>query len=334
MTLTTTYLGLTLAHPIVCGASPLTADLNLVLRLEDAGAAAIVMHSLFEEQIVKGALRRSREGRDARMHAAAEPYTAIPPYARFGDEYLEHLLRVKARVGVPVLASLNGTTAEGWLHYARALEQAGADALELNFYNVASDPAESGVAIEQRLIDIVAVVTGSVRIPVSVKLLPFYSSIPNLADRLERIGARGVVLFNRLYLPDIDPDTGAALKDVRLSDPSDLVPRLHAIAALARFSGLSLALSGGVHEGIDVVKAVMAGADVVQVTSAILQHGPSQLTYLRGFFENWLNRHGCESAARLRKSAAVVRERRGPSADRADYLSLLQRWNPEHHNSH
>jgi dihydroorotate dehydrogenase (fumarate) len=178
------------------------------------------------------------------------------------------------------------------------------------------------------------VVTGSVRIPVSVKLLPFYSSIPNLADRLERIGARGVVLFNRLYLPDIDPDTGAALKDVRLSDSSDLIPRLHAIAALARFSGLSLALSGGVHEGIDVVKAVMAGADVVQVTSAILQHGPSQLTYLRGFFENWLNRHGCESAARLRKSAAVVRERRGPSADRADYLSLLQRWNPEHHNSH
>jgi len=327
-------MGLTLAHPIVSGASPLTADLDLVLRLEDAGAAAIVMHSLFEEQILKGAMRRPRQRRGSRTFAGAPGSGSIPAYARFADEYLEHLLRVKTRVGVPVLASLNGTTAEGWLHYARALEQAGADALELNFYNVASSPAESGTAIEQRLIDIVAVVTGTVRIPVAVKLLPFYSSVPHLAERLERIGARGLVLFNSLYLPDIDPETGGALTDVHLSGSSELVPRLHAIAAVARFSGMSLALSGGVREGVDVVKAVMAGADVVQVTSALLLHGPSHLTHLRSAFESWLSQHGYESSAQIRKSAGIVRDRRLPSADRTDYLSLLQSWDPDSYHSH
>lgn len=334
MTLTATYMGLTLAHPLVCGASPITADLNLVLRLEDAGAAAIVMHSLFEEQILKGAMRRSRQWREAPSAHGAAGSAPVSAYARFADDYLEHLLRVKTRVRVPVFASLNGTTAEGWLHYARALEQAGADALELNFYNVAASPAESGNAIEQRLIDIVAVITGSVRIPVAVKLLPFYSSLPHLADRLERIGARGLVLFNSLYLPDIDPETGGAVTNVHLSGSPDLLPRLHAVATVARFTGMSLALSGGVHEGVDVVKAVMAGADVVQVTSALLQHGPSQLGQLRSFFEDWLNRHGYESAAQMKKSAAIVRERRLPSTNRMDYLSMLQSWNSGRHNSH
>jgi dihydroorotate dehydrogenase (fumarate) len=327
-------MGLTLAHPIVCGASPLTADLDLVVRLEDAGAAAIVMHSLFEEQILKGSMRRSRHWRGRRSPGGAEAYTSIPAYARLPDEYLEHLLRVKTRVHIPVLASLNGTTAEGWLHYARALEQAGADGLELNFYNLASNPAESGLEIEQRLIDIVAVVTGSVRIPVAVKLLPFYSSIPYLAHRLEQMGARGLVLFNSLYVPDIDPETGDTLTNVHLSGSRDLIPRLHAVATVGRFSGLSLALSGGVHDGVDVVKAVMAGADVVQVTSAVLQHGPSRVGQLRTFFESWLDRHGYESPAQLKKSAAIARERRLPSADRTEYLSLLQSWNPDDHNSH
>jgi dihydroorotate dehydrogenase (fumarate) len=334
MNLTTNYMGLTLAHPIVAGASPLTADLDVVLRLEDAGAAAIVMHSLFEEQIVKGAMRRPRQSRTSRARAHAEPRESIPPYERFPDEYLEHLLRVKASVRVPVLASLNGTTAEGWLHYARVLEQAGADALELNFYNLPWSPAESGPAIEQRLVDIVAVVTGSVRVPVAVKLLPFYSSVPHLAERLERIGAKGLVLFNSLYLPDIDPETGGAATEVHLSGSSELVSRLHAVATIARFSGLSLALSGGVQDGLDVVKAVMAGAEVVQVTSALLRQGPSHLTRLRASFEGWLGAHGYESSAQIRKSAALVRERRPPAADRGEYIALLQSWDPTGRNSH
>jgi dihydroorotate dehydrogenase (fumarate) len=167
-----------------------------------------------------------------------------------------------------------------------------------------------------------------------VKLLPFYTSIPHLAERVERIGARGLVLFNSLYLPDIDPETGGSVTNVHLSGSPDLLSRLHAVATIARFTGLSLALSGGVHEGIDVVKSVMAGADVVQVTSALLQHGPSHLGQLRTFFETWLTRHGYESAGQLKKSAAIVRERRLPSTDRMDYLSVLESWNPDDHNSH
>ena len=332
MTCTTSYLGLSLPHPLLAGASPLTADLDVVLRLEDAGAAAIVMHSLFEEQIVTNALRRSQlrgePQRRSTVNAGAGAYAQRP------DEYLEHFLRVKARVRVPVIASLNGTTAEGWLQYARALKEAGADALELNFYHLATDPAESGAAIEERLIDIVAVVKESVRIPVSVKLSPFYSSIPNMAARLEVIGANGLVLFNRFYQADIDPETGGPMFTIRLSDSSDLPLRLHAIASVAHFTRLSLAVSGGVHEGVDVVKSVMAGADAVQVASALLRHGPSRLAYLRRQFEAWLEQHRYESLAQLKASAALARERHPASVERREYLSVLQSWTapvPENH---
>ena len=198
--------GSSLPHPIVCGASPLSADLDMVMKLEDAGAAAIVMHSLFEEQILKDAMRRPHLGRESRGRVAVARSLRRSARTRMAPgEYLEHLLRVKARVRIPIIASLNGTTPDGWLQYARALERAGADALELNFYHVATDPAETGTTIEQRLIDIVAVVKESVMIPVAVKLSPFYSSVPNLAMRLERIGADGLVLFNRFYQADIDP---------------------------------------------------------------------------------------------------------------------------------
>jgi dihydroorotate dehydrogenase (fumarate) len=327
MTATTTYLGLRLSHPIVCGASPLTADLDMVQRLEEAGAAAIVMHSLFEEQILKGALRRPRLARESRTRTMSA-YAPIGAYARFADEYLEHLLRVKARVSLPVIASINGTTSDAWLRYVRALQLAGADALEVNFYNVARDPAESGDAIEQRLIDIVAVAKESIAMPVAVKLSPSYTSLPHLAARLERIGVNGLVLFNRCYLPDIDSETGAAVRHVRLSDSSELLPRLHAVAGVARFTKMSLALSGGVHEGTDVVKAVMAGADAVQITSALLRHGPSRLAFLRAEFEDWLERHRYESVAQLKGAADLTRALRPGSIERSDYLSVLQSWSP------
>ena len=324
MTCTTTYLGLRLPHPLIVGASPLTADLDLVLRLEDAGAAAIVMHSLFEEQILKHALRRSHV-REIPTRPTLNG-TVDRAYLQPPDEYLEHLLRVKSRVRIPVLASLNGTTPEGWLQYARALRDAGADGLELNFYHLATDPAESGAAIEQRLIDIVAVVNESVSIPVAVKLSPFYSSVPNLAARLEVIGADGLVLFNRYYQADVDPENGAPMFTVRLSDSSDLPLRLHAVAAVAHFSRLSLAVSGGVHEGVDVVKSVMAGADAVQVVSALLRHGPSRLHYLRQQFESWLEQHHFDSLAQLKQSAAIARESHLGSVERREYLSMLQSW--------
>ena len=242
MDLTTTYSGLRLPHPLVCGASPLSADLDMILRLEDAGAAAVVMHSLFEEQILKDAMRRPHLGRDSRTRVPGHASLPLNAYAMAPGEYLEHLLRVKARVGIPIIASLNGTTPDGWLQYARALERAGADALELNFYHVATDPSESGTSIEQRLIDIVAVVKESVTIPVAIKLSPFYSSVPNLAMRLERIGADGLVLFNRFYQADIDPETrGTTVQRsaFRFGGPAAPAPRdRHSFESCSDVAGL------------------------------------------------------------------------------------------------
>lgn len=330
MNLTTSYLGLPLEHPIICGASPLSADIEMVQRLEDAGAAAIVMHSLFEEQILKDAMRRPHVGRESRTRGTVDPSPSLRAYAMSPGEYLEHLLRVKSRVRIPIIASLNGTTPEGWLQYARALERAGANALELNFYHVATDPAETAQAIEQRLIDIVAVVKESVSIPVAVKLAPFYSSIPNLAARLERIGADGLVLFNRFYQADVDPETRGTIADVRLSDSSDLLLRLHAVAILSGRVRMSLALSGGVHEPLDVVKAVMAGADAIQVTSTLLRHGPSRVTYLRAQLEKWCEAHRCESLAAIKGSASLAGLGNAARFERAEYVAVLQSWNRDH----
>jgi dihydroorotate dehydrogenase (fumarate) len=327
MDLRTTYLGLTLPHPLVCGASPLTSDMDLVLKLEDAGAAAIVMHSLFEEQVVESRMRRPSLRPQPRAPANG-PRPAGSGYDVTPDGYLEHLLRVKRRVAVPIIASLNGTTPEGWLQYARALERAGADALELNFYNVALDAAETAPQIEQRLIDVVAVVTESVSIPVAVKLSPFFTSLPNVAMRLERIGARGLVLFNRFYQADIDPETRGTTLTLQLSDSLDLLLRLHAIATLSGRFRLSFALTGGVHEPIDVVKAVMAGADAVQVTSTLLRHGPSRLTYLRREFEKWCAAHDHESLDAFKGCAAVARPGRA-RFERAGYRALLRSWTLE-----
>lgn len=328
--LKTTYLGLTLPHPIVCGASPLSADLDMVLRLEDAEAAAIVMHSLFEEQILKDAMRRPHVGRESRTRSVVDQSPALSAYALSPGRYLEHLLRVKARVGIPIVASLNGTTPEGWLQYARAVERAGADALELNFYHVAIDPAETAQTIEQRLIDIVAVVKESISIPVAVKLSPFYSSVPNMAARLERIGADGLVLFNRFYQADIDPATHGPMVDIQLSDSSDLLLRLHAIAILSGRVQLSLAVSGGVHEPVDVVKAVLAGADVVQITSTLLRHGPSRLTYLRNQLEDWCESQHCDSLAAIKGVAGLARQGGLSRFARDEYVSVLQSWNRDH----
>jgi dihydroorotate dehydrogenase (fumarate) len=301
----------------------------MVLKLEDAGAAAIVMHSLFEEQILKSAMRRPQLGRESRARTAAQRAQSVNASGVSPGDYLEHLVRVKSRVRIPVIASLNGTTPEGWLQFARALERAGADALELNFYHVPTDPAETGSALEQRLLDVVAVVKESVFVPVAVKLSPFYSSLPNLAARLERLGADGLVLFNRFYQADIDPETRGSSLTLQLSDSSDLLLRLHAIAALSGQLRISLAVTGGVNEPVDVVKAVMAGADVVQVTSTLLRHGPSRLTYLRTQLDQWCEQHQY-SVARLKGCARPGGGAAAARFERDDYISVLQSWDPDH----
>jgi dihydroorotate dehydrogenase (fumarate) len=299
MNLTTRYLGLTLAHPFMVGASPLTQDLDMVSRLEDAGAAAFVMHSLFEEEILG--------------------YTTHP------DEYLQQLRRIRRRVRVPVIASLNGTTAEGWLRYARLLEQSGADALELNFYHVATDMSEDALSVERRVIDIVAVLKESITIPLAVKLSPFYSALPHLAAQLDRLGANGLVLFNRFYQPDINPKTGETVMRIQLSDSSDLLLRLRWVAILWRQLNASLAVSGGVHEPMDAVKAVMAGADGVQLVSALLRDGPDRLRTIHREFGRWCDANGYASIDQLRGRMGLAEK---PEADveRRHYKRMLQSW--------
>jgi dihydroorotate dehydrogenase (fumarate) len=327
MDLKTQYLGLTLDNPFMPGASPLVDDLDVVLRLEDAGASAIVMHSLFEEQIAAERHGFHEMGRFSDAFPEAQSYIpAAHEYALGPDRYAAHLARIKRRVGVPVIASLNGITAEGWLDHARVLQQAGADALELNFYYVATELSEAAPAAERRVIDIVAVLKESLHIPIAVKLSPFWSSLPNLAWQLDRLGADGLIVFNRFYQPDIDPEALDVTPRLQLSDSSELLLRLRWVAILfGRLRG-SLALSGGVHEPIDAVKAVMAGADVVQIVSALLRHGPERLASIRQEFERWGDEHGYTSIAQMRGSMSHARCPDPNAFERGNYIRILQSW--------
>jgi dihydroorotate dehydrogenase (fumarate) len=327
MKLTTRYLGLTLRHPFMPGASPLVDSIDTVRRLEDAGAAAIVMRSLFEEQITRGRL-----GRDPRP-AASPPSAAAPAYfpsadgyALGPDRYLEQLHLIKRHVAVPVIGSLNGTTTEGWLRFAQSIERAGADALELNFYHVATDLLEDAASVERRVVDIVAVLKESIAIPLAVKLSPFYSSLPHLSSQLDRIGADGLILFNRFYQPEIDPLTLETLPQRHLSDSSELPLRLRWLAILhGRLRG-SLAVSGGVHQPIDAVKAILAGAGAVQIVSALLRHGPAHLGQIVAGFEQWADEHGYESLDQMRGSMSLAHCQDPASFERGNYARILQSW--------
>jgi dihydroorotate dehydrogenase (fumarate) len=330
MNLQTTYLGLTLKNPFMPGASPLADQLDTVLELEDAGASAIVMRSLFEEQMLSRryglthypTLKSEADAKAAAYFPMADEFALAP------DTYLEHVRRIKARVSVPVVPSINGTTTERWLEYSRLLQKAGADALELNFYHVATSFREDGAAVERRLLDVVAVLRETLTIPIAVKLSPFYSSLPNLAARLERMGVAGLVLFNRFYQPDIDPEELEATPTVALSSSSDLLLRLRWLAILAPSFEASLAVSGGVHRPVDAVKAVMAGADVVQVVSALLQHGPRYLNYMVLAFEQWGSEHGYTTIDEMRDRMSLAQCPDPQAFARGSYMRVLQSWSP------
>ncbi len=331
MDLATTYLGLDLPHPLMPGASPLVDDLDTVRRLEDAGAAAIVMHSLFEEQI-----EEEEEGAWAAMDASAESFAEATSYFphrdefRLGpDQYLEQVRRIREAVAVPVIGSLNGTSAAGWLEYAALIEQAGAHALELNVYHVPTDPAEDGRAVEERAVEIVRTVRSSVALPLAVKLSPSYSALPHLARRLREAGADGLVLFNRLFQPGFDVEELDVVPELSLSTPADLSLRLRWLAILSGQVEASLAVSGGVHEALDAVKAVMAGADAVQMVSALLLRGPEHLARVRAELARWLEEHEYRSLAEMRGSLSL-RTCPDPSAfQRGSYARILQSWHPD-----
>jgi len=327
MNLASTYMGFDLPHPLIPGASPLVDDLDRVRRLEDAGAPMIVMHSLFEEQITSEQLAMNRS-MEAGVDSFAEALSYLPELGDFAlgtHEYLEHVRKIKAAVSVPVIGSLNGTTEGGWLEYARLIAEAGADGLELNLYELATDLDETGDQVEARSLEVVRTVRQAVGIPLAVKLSPFYSSIANFAAKLDRLGVDAILLFNRFYQPDIDVEQLEVLR-VNLSSPSELLLRLRWLAVLSGRVRPSLGATGGVHTAIDAVKAVMAGAHGVQMVSALLQRGPEHLRQVRDDLAHWLEVHEYESLAQMQGSMNLLRCDNPKMYERANYMKILSSW--------
>jgi dihydroorotate dehydrogenase (fumarate) len=328
MDLSTTYLGLHLPHPFMPGASPLVDDFDLVRRLEDAGAAAIVMHSLFEEQLT-GEQLASHHFLETPAESFAEALTYLPSVPQFAlgpDDYLEQIRSVKAAVSVPVIGSLNGTTPGGWLGYAQLIAQAGADALELNMFQVATDPFERGELIEDRMLEIVRTVVGSVDIPVAVKLSPLHTSLIHFARQLDEAGAAGIILFNRFYDVDIDAENLEVVPTLRLSDSSELHLRLNWLAILSGRVSASLAVTGGVHFTLDAVKAVMCGAHAVQMVSALLQNGPEHLRVIREEMAHWMEENEYESLNQMRGSMSLRCCPDPKMFERTNYMRVIQSW--------
>jgi dihydroorotate dehydrogenase (fumarate) len=306
----------------------MSLDLDTVRRLEDAGAAAIVMNSLFEEQIVGEQFARYHFV-DARSNTHPESRSYFPApreYALGPDEYVEQIGRIRKAVNIPVIGSLNGSTLGGWLGYARLIEQAGAHALELNVYSVASDAAERGTLIEERTVEMLQAVKRSVRIPVAVKLSPFYTSLAHFAPHLDGAGADGLVLFNRFYQPDLDAEDREVVQSLHLSDRSELLLRLRWLALLSGRVKGSLGATGGVDSGLDAIKAVMCGAHAVQMVSSLLRRGPEHLREVRAEMADWMERNEYGSLGQLLGSMNLARCPDPKAYERAQYVHILQRW--------
>jgi dihydroorotate dehydrogenase (fumarate) len=328
MNMNTSYLGLTLAHPFMAGASPLSAHLDTVKRLEDAGTAAVVLHSLFEEQITTATTGkiRQRDPLDAEFAKGLAPFPPSDEYPLSPDAYLEHLRRVKETVHVPVIASLNGTSPEAWLRHARLLEDAGADALELNYYDVVTDLNVSGESLEIELEKMVRDLKRSLRIPVAVKLSPYFTAFGNVARRLDALGTDGLVIFNRFYQPDIDVRATRTTLNLELSRSPELLLRLRWLAILHGRIKASLAATGGVETPNDGIKAILAGASVVQSVSAVLRHGPGFLHTLRDGLARWMEWCHIEAVDDVRGKLSLQSSPDPAAFERANYIRTLHEW--------
>jgi dihydroorotate dehydrogenase (fumarate) len=330
MSVATRYLGLQLAHPIVAAASPLTATLDGMRQLEDAGAAAVVMSSLYEEQIraedTAYALY-TEHGSDSQAEAGSY-FPELPDYDSGVSGHLETLRCACEALDIPVIASLNGTTAEGWIGHARALEQAGAAAIELNVYSIPIDLAVSGAELERRYVEIVREVRASVRIPIAVKLAPYFTSLPHMAAELVRAGADGLVLFNRYYAPDIDLATLRVTRSLPLSTAAELPLSLVWIALLSRRLACSLAASRGVETDVEVVKYLLVGADIVTTASALLRHGPKHMAIMREGLERWLGENGFDSVDAIRGLKDATHVEQVDALFRAQYVASLTEYLP------
>jgi dihydroorotate dehydrogenase (fumarate) len=323
--LSTEYLGLQLRSPLVVSASPLAKDLSNLRRMEEAGAAAIVLQSLFEEQITAEEESLDRfltQGTDSYAEALSY-FPNLRSYGMGPDAYLEHVRKAKQAVSIPIIGSLNGVSPGGWIRYARLIQQAGADALELNIYFLPTSLEIEGREIEASYCDLLEAVKSKVHIPVAVKLAPYFTSMTNMAARLDRAGADALVLFNRFYQPDFDLEALEVTPSLTLSSSDELRLRLHWVALLSRAVRCELAITGGVHTHEDVLKGIMAGANVVMLTSALLKHGISYLRELEASVVEWIDKHEYESIRQMRGSmnAAAVAE---PAAfERANYIKVL-----------
>ena len=328
MDLTTTYMGLKLQHPIVASASPLSRTLDGIKRLEDAGAAAVVLFSLFEEQI-----RFENESFDylseAGTESFAESLSYFPPVGDFRvgpDSYLELIRSAKAAVKIPIIASLNGVTSAGWTEYAKEMQEAGADAIELNIFYIPANVSTSGREVEQRYEDVIRAVRAAVSIPIAVKLSPFFSSMGEMATRFVMAGANGLVLFNRFYQPDFDLDELEVVPDLELSSASEIRLPLLWIAVLHGRLNCSLAATRGVQTGIEVVKYLMAGADAVMSTSALLRNGTGHLTTLLKGLTDWMEKREYESVAQMKGSMSQLKVADPAAFERANYIKVLQSY--------
>ena len=330
MSLATRYLGLQLAHPIVAAASPLTSTLDGMRRLEDAGAAAVVMSSLYEEQIraEDTAYALLTEHGSNTQAEAGSYFPELPDYDSGVSGHLETLRRASESLDIPVIASLNGTTAEGWVGHARALEEAGAAAIELNVYSVPIDLSVSGAEIERRTLDVVRQVAATVRIPVAIKIMPYFSSMPHMASELVGAGAKGLVLFNRFYAPDIDLTTLEVTRSLPLSTAAELPLSLVWIALLSRRVPCSLAASRGVETEVEVIKYLLAGADVVTTASALLRNGPEHLATMREGLERWLGANGFHSVDAIRGLKDATHVEHVDALIRAQYVAALTEYLP------
>jgi dihydroorotate dehydrogenase (fumarate) len=322
--LRTRYLGLELPSPLIASSSPLTGTLDSLLRLEAAGAGAVVLPSLFEEDLAEAT--QQVDALLATGATGAEARAGYPEQAGYGAgpaAYLALVGQAKAALSIPVVASLNGVSRGGWVRYASRLEQAGADALELNIYYVSSRPGLSGSEVEWHYLDVVRAVRQAIGIPLAVKLSPYFSSLANLAGQLAEAGADGLVLFNRFYQPDLDIETLEVVPKLQLSSPAELRLPLRWIAILHRRFGISLAASTGVHTAEDVVKVLLAGADVAMMTSALLRNGPDHLRPVETRLRDWMDRHHYETLDQFRGRASQ-RSVADPAAfERANYIKTL-----------
>lgn len=331
MDLTTQYMGLTLKHPVVASASPLSHTLDGIRRLEDGGASAIVMYSLFEEQI-EGESHMLDHYLNYGTNTFAEALNYFPDLDHYNigpEQYLNLIRNAKKAVDVPIIASLNGVSTGGWTGYAQRMEEAGADGLELNVYYIATDPTMLGSEVEQMYTDIVQEVKKSVRIPVAVKVGPFFSSFANMSMRLARAGADALVIFNRFYQPDLDIEALEVVPNLVLSTREAMRLPLRWIAILNGRVPVDFALTNGVHTFDDVLKGLMAGATVTMMTSELLMNGPKRMNEIVTEIDQWMDEHEYESLAQLRGSMSQRNVAQPDAYVRANYMKVLQSWRPD-----